>query len=543
MSRLRAAAGRATIAVLMAVLAALLLAGPADAHAELVSITPANGQEVQDPPREVQLTFTESVNLVDDGIRLVDDVGATVPTPEPTVAGHTVTWPMPTELADGSYVVTWRVVSADGHPVSGASSFGVGKAAAVVAAPASVELDESTAPWPVVAVRLAGYLAFALFAGVAAFVIGCSPASASHRTLQLLARVGLVAGAIATVVGLLIQGPYAAGVPLTRLLDTGLLRETLTTPFGTAMVWRLALYGVLAALAWRLPGIVRTPVRWLVLGGVAAVSVAIAASGHGAASGRGVDLAVDAVHALTASLWVGGLVVLVTLGRTVEKPALRQFSTLAMISVLTLLATGTLNSLRDLDAVAQLWTTRFGVILMVKLALVAAALAGAAVSRERLRQDRVPLRSVRYEAALTIVVLAVTASLTMTTPPPTAAATTAGSFLAGRAQPSSNSAVQMSLGEQGSAALAVIPATTEGSTLHLILSQPGGAPLRASQVTLKVANPGRDIAPIPVPMKRRHGVWVADYRFPLPGDWRTVLTVDAAGPSAVVTSGEVTIFR
>ena len=77
------------------------------------------------------MTFTESVNLVNDGIHLVDQLGATVPTPDPTVDGDTVTWPMPADLPDGPYLVTWRVVSSDGHPISGASSFGVGTAAAV----------------------------------------------------------------------------------------------------------------------------------------------------------------------------------------------------------------------------------------------------------------------------------------------------------------------------------------------------------------------------------------------------------------------------
>ena len=76
------------------------------------------------------MTFTESVNLLQDGIRLMDSVGATVPTPDPVVDGHTVTWPMPEDLADGSYTVTWKLVSSDGHPVAGAFSFGVGAAAA-----------------------------------------------------------------------------------------------------------------------------------------------------------------------------------------------------------------------------------------------------------------------------------------------------------------------------------------------------------------------------------------------------------------------------
>jgi hypothetical protein len=70
-----------------------------------------------------------------------------------------------------------------------------------------------------------------------------------------------------------------------------------------------------------------------------------------------------------------------------------------------------------------------------------------------------------------------------------------------------NDAVQMSLGDQGEAALTVLPATTDTN----------GQKLSATRVTLKVANPGRDIAPIPVPMSMRDGVWVANCRFPFPG--------------------------
>ena len=185
MGPLSTAARRVVLLGTLGVLFALLLASPAAAHAELVRITPANGAQLKTPPTEVQMTFTESVNLIDGGIRLLDDAGATVPTPDPTVDGHTVSWPMPADLPDGAYVVTWRVVSADGHPVSGASSFGVGTAAAAVPGSAtgagsadttgSTVATGSSAPWPVVAVRLAGYLAFALFAGVAAFVLFCAP--------------------------------------------------------------------------------------------------------------------------------------------------------------------------------------------------------------------------------------------------------------------------------------------------------------------------------------------------------------------------------
>jgi nitrogen fixation protein FixH len=99
----------------------------------------------------------------------------------------------------------------------------------------------------------------------------------------------------------------------------------------------------------------------------------------------------------------------------------------------------------------------------------------------------------------------------------------------------------MSLGDHGKAALAVLPATTAGSQLQLRLTDANGKPLSATRVTLKIANPGRDIAPIPVPMSVRDGVWVGSYRFPFAGTWKAFLTADGIGPSAVVTGADITI--
>jgi copper transport protein len=546
MASLITTARRAGLLLTLVAVFTVLFASPAAAHAELVSITPANGAQLTSPPAKVQMTFTESVNLIEGGIRLVNESGTTVPTSEPTVRGSTLSWPMPAELPKGAYVITWRVVSSDGHPVSGASSFGIGTAAVNVpasttgtgtlGATGSSVTTGATAPWPVVVVRLAGYVAFALFAGVAAFVLLCAPDAGKNPTLQRLARGGLIGGAVAAVAAVLVQGPHTAGVSMSRVFDTHLLRQTLATPFGIAMMGRLVLYGVLIGLAWRLPRILTPVGSWLVPAAVAGLAATIAAAGHGAASGA-VDLGIDALHALGAGLWVGGLAALVGLGRSVEPRALHKFSTVAMASVLTLIVTGILNSLRELDSVEQLWQTRYGITLLVKLALVAGTLTAAAVSRRRLRRNGVPLRSVRVEAALLVAVLSVTALLSMTAPPSKqfvpASQTGFGAEVGATAE--------MSLGKQGRAALGVVPATTSGSHVHLLLSDSNGKPLNASRVTLKVANPERDIAPISVPMTKSNGIWVANYRFIFPGTWKTILTVEGVGPSAVVTTGDLTI--
>jgi copper transport protein len=553
MASLGTMARRVALLATLAAVLSFLFASPALAHAELVGMTPANGAQLIRPPTEVRMTFTESINLVDNGIRLVDHVGANVPTPQPTVSGRTVTWPMPPNLPEGPYIITWRVVSADGHPVSGASSFGVGTAAAgpgsvTGTGTAETSIDSvargSTAPWPVVAIRLTGYLAFALVAGVTAFVLFCSPDSSKSKALQLLVRGGLLLGAFTAAAAILVQGPYTAGVSMSRALDSGLIQQTLGTPFSTAMIWRLGLYGVLAVLVWRLPRIFTELAIWLLPACLVGTAVTLAASGHAAAYGV-LGLLVDTVHALTAGLWVGGLIAIAALGRAVEPRGLHKFSTVAMASVLTLIATGTLNALRHLSAVDQLWQTRYGFTLLIKLALVAGTIAVAAVSRRRLQQYRIPVRSVRGEVALTVAVLIVTALLSMTAPPTQANPNQANLQTANTGQDagaaSVNAVAQMSLGDYGTAELAILPATTAGSHLHLALSDNKGKSLKANRVTLKVANPGRGVAPLPVPMSIRDGVWVASFRFQFPGTWKAIVTVDGIAPSVIVTSADMKI--
>jgi hypothetical protein len=270
------------------------------------------------------------------------------------------------------------------------------------------------------------------------------------------------------------------------------------------------------------------------------VAVTIAASGHGAASGSPVDLAVVAVHALTAAVWVGGLVVLVLVGRSVERRALLDFSRLAMVSVLALVATGLLNSLQHVQAVEQLFLTRYGALLSAKLALVAAALVAAAVSRGRLGRGESPLLSVRSEALLTVWVLAVTAVLGTTTPPTVAAAT--GSPRPGvTATADANRQVTIPLGDGRRALLAVLPATTRGSTLRVLVTTGTGAPADVRRVALKLANPSRGVGAIPVALAARGGFWEARYTFPLSGTWRATLTVEDRSERAVVAGGDVVV--
>src|SRR5690349_22775244 len=120
---------------LLVLVAGAILPASAFAHATIVSTTPADQQVLRVQPREVTLKWSEAVDLGERSIRLLDGSGAelkTAPATHGPGGPSTASLKLPPGLARGTYVVSWRVVSSDSHPVSGAFSFSVGAPSQVV---------------------------------------------------------------------------------------------------------------------------------------------------------------------------------------------------------------------------------------------------------------------------------------------------------------------------------------------------------------------------------------------------------------------------
>jgi methionine-rich copper-binding protein CopC len=100
-------------------------ADPAAAHTELVSSIPADGQTLNTPPDDVHLTFTEPVKGEFPQVLVVDGAGVSVTVREPRIDGEVVSQPVRV-TAEGGYVVAYRIVSTDGHTVSGRFGFAYG---------------------------------------------------------------------------------------------------------------------------------------------------------------------------------------------------------------------------------------------------------------------------------------------------------------------------------------------------------------------------------------------------------------------------------
>ena len=130
------------LALFTALALALLGAAPASAHAQLVETDPADGEQLDEAPTSVELTFSEHIEQIGSQVVITDAGGTEVQDGDPQIDGPTLTQDLIDERPEGSYTVQWRVVSADGHPVSGEFTFEAAAAAGAQADGADASADD-----------------------------------------------------------------------------------------------------------------------------------------------------------------------------------------------------------------------------------------------------------------------------------------------------------------------------------------------------------------------------------------------------------------
>lgn len=359
-------------------------AGAASAHAALTGTDPQDGSVVKEAPTQITLTFTESVGLLDDSFRVITPDNRRVHTGKPAHAGdraNTALVSLPDDMGTGTFTVAWRVVSADSHPVSGAFTFSIGKPSATTAALPTESAEDTVAGNLYDITRYVAYGGLAVLIGAAVFVLACGFPGSVHRLLLA----GWWTLLVSTLALLLLRGPYERGSGLAAAVDPAVLRETLTSRPGLALVARLVL---LAAVAFY-PVRVRERRRVVgALGGLLALGLAVtwAAAEH-ASAGIQVPVAMvsSVLHLLAMAVWLGGLTALLTAlyrpAEPVPAAVVTRFSRLALTSVTVLAVTGVYQSWRGLGSWDALTSTSYGRLLVVKLCAVLLLLVGAGYSR------------------------------------------------------------------------------------------------------------------------------------------------------------------
>lgn len=562
--RLRRLSG---VGVLVAAVAAAGLASspaPADAHAELISTEPASGEQLDVAPQQVVLRFSESVDVGDDAVEVLSAGGDQVDVGEPAHPNgerSSVAVDLP-DLDDGTYVVSWRVVSSDSHPVSGAFTFGVGDAATALSdADAQALVDEARAGAGsdrVVGVtygivRFAAFVGLVVLVGGAVFVAALWPGGADDaRARRILGGAWQVAVG-ATVLSIVLQATYAVGGSVADAFDPSVIGDELGARTGRAWLIRLALLAAVAVIGPRLARRVTPGRNEALLPAAIGMGLALLATvtftGH-AVSGDLVGLAVvtDIVHLSAVSVWLGGLAVLLGAvlwpsGGVADDGAeaiATRFSDMAFGAVLVIVASGVVQAWRQLGSWDALVDSSYGRLLLVKVGFFALMLAAAAASRSWVRQRaharraslalspgpgavrvspsaRAPLsvlrRSVAAEVGLAVAVLAVTAALVNAVPGTTAADNTAplGGGLFNTTVHGSLTAVQVT----------VDPAAVGPTNVEINIAAHDGSPLDPEEVTASLTLPDRGVGPLDLTLQRiGPGQYVAQRaEIPFSGTW------------------------
>lgn len=558
---------------LLAVLVVALLAVPAtaSAHATLEGSVPSRGATVKEAPEAVVFRFSEPVEGNFGSVRVYDAEGERVDGGDafhPNGEAAKLAVPLKSDLPDGSYTATYRVVSADGHIVSGGFVFSIGKAGrAPEETVAELVADRGAGTLAGVGLgvaRAVQYAALALALGALVFLMlvwrrarraaaGGPEAgeaeewgrasSAFDRRLRVVLLGAAVAGAASAAAGVVFHAAEAAGVSAASALDLTILREEIGTRFGT--VWSLT------ALAWALFGFgawaARRSLRaWQLLALAALLGFVVlepALSGHPSTqSPVPLLFTANVLHVLAVSVWLGGLAallfVLPAATRELRAPErsrvlaanLARFSPVALLCVAVILLSGIGQAYAYVRDLENLLDTPYGRAVLIKfLLLVGAIVPLGAYNRYRSvpRLERIAAggeapgstglllrRALRGELALLVAVLGVTAALARYAP---ATAVQSGPF--------SGSATL------GPAALEVTvdPARVGSNQIHLYLfdAKTGAQFSRIEELQVAASEPEESIGPLPLDARRAGPghYTVQGAMLPVEGDWQLEVTM------------------
>jgi copper transport protein len=498
-------------APLIALLIALAPASEACAHASLVKAAPADGAVMPLPPAALTLTFNEPVSpLV---VRLIGPAGAPLAPIAVTAQDTTVTISAPPNLRRGTHVLSWRVISADGHPVGGSLMFSIGARSPAAQPENLADRSVRAALW---VVRVVMYVALFVGAGGAFFAAWIADGAPRRAWIVFV----LAAGLVAVVLSIGLQGLDALDLPLSGLQrklawEAGLATSYGATAVAAALALLVAVFGCVAKSA--------STARALSLVGVIGAGLALSLSGHAStAAPQLLNRPAVFLHAVCVAFWIGSLLPLClavgsarTRGPHSVGAQLERFSRAIPLVIVLLVASGLWLAFVQLDRIAALWTTSYGQLLACKLACVAVLLALAAANRYRLvpkfetgsAAAARPLATViAFELIIALLILSLVA-LWRFTPPPRALAV----------------AAPISLHLHGEKAMAEIEIKRNGEAAGASLLLLDGAfrPLAAKEVTLVLANPAAGIEPMRR-IARRAGEtnWrIDDLRIPVAGRW------------------------
>ncbi|MGY3589163.1 copper transport protein [Bradyrhizobium sp. USDA 4341] len=497
---------------LAALLLALCLATSAHAHAVLIAAEPADGSVVTEAPKTVVLRFNEAVAPT--AVSLLDAAGKPRDVTIRAV-DQSVMVTLPADLPQGTQVVSYRVVSQDGHPVAGSLLFSIG-----VVTGSAAPTGDGVLHALIWLARLGLYLG--LFAGVGGVLfaawIGQGPAG--ERLIMWSLAIGLI-GAVAS---LGLQGVDLLNLPITGVLTWAAWASAAGTSLFPALLLAIAAM-LIAATAWRSPSFSAAWIRTAVA--MICVGLSLSVSGHAAtASPQWLTRTALFIHGVGLAFWMGALGPLAVLAWQRKDSLLRvlgRFSMLAVPVVALIALSGLALAIVQLESFGALIDTGYGNILLVKFVLVSLLLTLAALNRlvftpaiaREFHRTRPLQRSIALEFVLMIAILGLVA-LWRFTPPPRVLAMSDDVPLAVHIH--TDAAMFQVL---------IAPGKVGQNDFVLQLMNGDASPFAAKEATLTLSLPDRGIEPLERSAALGpDGYWhVKKVPLPVPGRWH--MQIDA----------------
>lgn len=523
---------RSLVLTVIGLLVLLGPAAPASAHAALISSNPVPGSVIGSSPAEITITFSEGVTPVPDRVQVLAPDGKRI-SGTATVSGAVLRIPVRKATHPlGTYLVSYRVISADSHPVGGGLTFSVGAPSARPPQPASAQAHRSVT-LAVPTIKFLGYAGLTLTIGPALLLALLWPRRQPRRGPTILVRTGLALTAASALGGLWVQAPNSSGSALWDVSGTE-LGEVLASSYGVALLARVAIVVLAAAV---LPPLLRGEAGRVRAGSLIVLGLAGLSTwpltGHAVASPLpGVIVAADIVHMASMAVWIGGLATLAGFLLRKAHPRvlgviLPVWSRWAALAVVWLVGAGVLQAVVQVGSVPALWRTDYGRLLLAKMAVLAVTLGLAAYARRLVQRGQVPAegpaklrRSVGIEVAAALVVLSLSAVLVQVNPGRSAATERAATVDTGVSQTLTSPLYTLQFN--------IYPVELgENNTVHAFLYTAVGAPLPAQQWTVDVRLLGQDLEPVATPMlglvPKNHAIGAVT--FPQPGTYEVRFTI------------------
>lgn len=511
---------RALALLLAIVLLPVLASGEAGAHASLVRAEPADGAILDEAPARLVLTFNEPVSPT--VLKLFGPDGASTPLTDTGTAGDAIEIATPVGLARGTHVLSWRVVSLDGHPVAGSIVFSVGTQTSRT--PPDAATTDPALRAAIWIARLALYVALFIGVGGVFFVSVLVPDRSLPGGGERLVSAACGWGLIVAPLAFGLQGLDLLGLPL-----AGISRfEAWQAAAASSFLWLAALAEfafATALLATRLPARGASIFASVALLGI---GLALASSGHAStAPPELLSRPMVFIHVVAIAFWIGALYPLAVLARAGGPPleaALRRFSTAIPFALGPLIISGIVLAVLQVREPSALLSTPYGWILDGKMVAVFGLVGLGAFNRYRLTHriaagelsaSRKFIHSVGGEIVLALVIFGLVASWRFTPPPRTISTIAA------------TAPINLHLHGETATAMVDVEPGRAGSVVFTItpLAADMGA-LAAKEVDLRLANPLAGIEPIERQAKRMaEGEWQAAFDLPVAGTWSITLDI------------------